>query len=99
MDTYVPFDIALLTGGAYTAESVAENPLCFATQMMKAQQTGLAGLSLGILTPLFDVISSISSKYSCVPISAINTSEMAACPGFFLFGGPTASVAPGAIQS
>ena len=99
VDTFLTIDPDTLSNGAYTAAQVAKSPLCFATEFALAELPGLTGLSSIVLAPLTKVFNSVTSGMNCASIGNVNTSALAACPGFTLYGGPTAPVAPGAIQS
>ena len=99
VDTYDTIDASTLSNGAYTAQQAAANPLCFATQFAKAELPGLTGLSAAALKPLNTVFNSVGSTLKCTAIGSVNTTALSACPGFTLYGGPKAKVAPGAIQS
>ncbi|KAK5711414.1 hypothetical protein LTR15_012487 [Elasticomyces elasticus] len=99
VDTYQAIDATTLSNGAYTAEQVAANPLCFATEFALAELPLLTGLTTTLLSPLTNVLNSVSKNMNCAKIGSVNTTALAICPGFGLYGGPTAAVAPGAIQS
>ncbi|KAK0833576.1 hypothetical protein LTR73_001338 [Friedmanniomyces endolithicus] len=101
VDTYQNIDASTLSNGAYTAAQAAANPICFATEFALAELPGLTGLSLtsGVLGSLTSVLSSVTKNLGCKAIGSVNTTALALCPGFTLYGGPTAPVAPGAIQS
>ncbi len=99
VDTYNSIDPALISNGAYTAKQVAKNPLCFATEFALAELPGLTGLGSAALAPLTQVFNSVTGEMNCKAIGNVNMSALEACPGFALFGGPKAKVAPGAIQS
>lgn len=100
VDTYNQISAQTLTGGAYTAASIAKNPLCFATQFSVAALPSLTGLSSALLTPLTNSLSSVTSALGgCPKIPNANLSALSVCPGFSLYGGPTGPVAAGAIQS
>ena len=99
VDTFLTIDPDTISNGAYTADQVAKNPLCFATEFALAELPALTGLGTVALAPLTKVFNSITSELNCASIGSVNTSALAACPGFTLYGGPTAPVAKGAIQS
>ncbi|TKA40647.1 hypothetical protein B0A54_09108 [Friedmanniomyces endolithicus] len=101
VDTYQNIDASTLSNGAYTAAQAAANPIRFATEFALAELPGLTGLSLtsGVLGSLTSVLSSVTKNLGCKAIGSVNTTALALCPGFSLYGGPTAPVAPGAIQS
>ena len=99
VDTFLTIDPDVLSNGAYTADQVAKNPLCFATEFARAELPVLTGLSGLVLNPLTKLLNSVTGGMNCASIGSVNTSALAICPGFSLYGGPTAPVAPGAIQS
>lgn len=99
VDTYYTFDPSVLSNGAYTAAQAAANPLCFAAEFALAELPGLTGLASSVLSPLTTELKSVTSALSCASIGSVNTSALAVCPGLALYGGPTGTVAPGAIQS
>ena len=99
VNTFSPIDPYQLTSGAYTAQQVAANPFCFAAAFSKAEIPLLTGLSTSALGPLNTLFDSLTSGMNCAAIGAVNQSALTACPGFSFYGGPTAPVAPGAIQS
>lgn len=94
VDSYNTIDAETLSNGAYTAEQAAQNPLCFATEFLKAELPGLTGLNLaaGALKPVFNTLNTVTSSLNCQSIGSVNTSALTACPGFSLYGGPTAKV-------
>jgi len=101
VNSYNTISPEALSGGAYTAEMVAENPLCFATATLAAGASSLLGLSgpgIGQLTSALDGVSK-SLGTTCPPITNLTLSAFSVCPGFSLYGGPVAPVAPGAIQN
>lgn len=99
VDSFNTIDFETLSDGAYTAQQAAANPLCFATEFTLAELPGLTGLAGTLLRPLTRVLNSVSSTLNCNAITNVNTSALTVCPGFSLYGGPRAPVAPGAIQS
>ena len=99
VNTFNTISADTLSNGAYTAQQAAANPLCFASEFAKAELPGLTGLSASLLEPLTNVFNSVFSDLKCKSIGSVNTSALAVCPGLSLYGGPTAPVAPGAIQS
>ncbi|KAF7192099.1 Dothistromin biosynthesis peroxidase dotB [Pseudocercospora fuligena] len=101
VNTYSPIDPATLTGGAYTAQQIAANPLCFATAFTKAEIPLITGLQLTnpLVAPLVSALNTATSGMNCAAIGAVNQSALTACPGFSFYGGPSGPVAPGAIQS
>ena len=101
VNTYSTFDPAALTGGAYTAQQAAKNPVCFASQFAIAELPLITGLdaSSAALAPLVTALNTITKPLNCASIGSVNQSALAACPGFSFYGGPTGPVAPGAIQS
>ncbi|KAK5722834.1 hypothetical protein LTR17_014220 [Elasticomyces elasticus] len=99
VDTYQTVDATTLSNGAYTAEQAASNPLCFATEFARLEIPALTGLASTLLSPLTSVLNTVSNNLNCAKIGSVNTTALALCPGFSLYGGPTAAVAPGAIQS
>ncbi|KXS99931.1 hypothetical protein AC578_903 [Pseudocercospora eumusae] len=101
VNTYSPIDPATLTGGAYTAQQVAANPLCFASAFTKAEIPLITGLQLTnpLVAPLVTALDSATSGMQCADIGAVNQSALSACPGFSFYGGPSGPVAPGAVQS
>jgi hypothetical protein len=98
VNTYNAIDISTLTNGAYTAEQVAQSPLCFSTGFALAELPLITGLTAAALAPLTDIISSITTNMNCQAIGSVNQSALSVCPGLSLYGGPTGPVAPGAIQ-
>lgn len=98
VNTYDTISVSTLTNGAYTAAEVAANPICFALEYAAADVPSLTGLPTAELGPLASALSSATSELKCKPIAAINKGALEACPGFTLYGGPTAPVAKGAIQ-
>lgn len=48
---------------------------------------------------LQELILPVQNALNCITIPSLNTSAMAACPGYSLYGGPTGPVAKGAIQN
>lgn len=94
VNSYNTIDAATLSNGAYTAQQAAANPLCFGSEFLKAELPGLTGLDLvdGALKPLFSVLDSVTSQLNCASIGSVNMSALTACPGFTLYGGPTAPV-------
>ncbi|KAK3117721.1 hypothetical protein LTR53_000650 [Teratosphaeriaceae sp. CCFEE 6253] len=99
VDTYQTIDAATLSNGAYTAAQAAANPICFATEFALAELPGLTGLSSSLLGTLSGALGTVTKNLGCAAIGSVNTSALALCPGFTLYGGPTAPVAAGAIQS
>jgi hypothetical protein len=101
VDTYDQISVSTISGGAYTAASVAANPLCFVVATLEAGAASLLGLPTSSLSTLTTAIDGISSALgmTCPAITDLNLTELKACPGFSLYGGPTGKVAPGAIQS
>ncbi|KAK4896475.1 hypothetical protein LTR27_005691 [Elasticomyces elasticus] len=99
VDTYQTIDATTLSNGAYTAEQAASNPICFATEFARLEIPALTGLASTLLSPLTSVLNTVSKNLNCAKIGSVNTTALALCPGFSLYGGPTAAVAPGAIQS
>ncbi len=98
VNTYDTIDVETLSNGAYIAAQVAQNPLCFSTEFALAELPALTGLSSVVLEPLTKVLNSATSGMECKAIGSVNTSALAACPGFSLYGGPTAPIAKGAIS-
>ena len=94
MNSYNTIDAETLSDGAYTAQQAAQNPLCFATEFLKAELPGLTGLNLlsGALSPVLNLLNSVTGGLDCAAIGSVNTSALTACPGFSLYGGPTAPV-------
>lgn len=99
VNTYNTIDPKTLTNGAYTAQQVAANPLCFATQFAVAEIPLITGLSSSALSSSIKSLQGALSSQGCATIGSVNQSALTACPGFSLYGGPTGPVAPGAIQS
>lgn len=94
VNSFLTIDAETLSDGAYTASQVAQNPLCFASEFTKAELPGLTGLDLvdGALSPVFDLLDGLTSQLDCASIGSVNTSALTVCPGFSLYGGPTAEV-------
>ncbi|KAL9094518.1 MAG: hypothetical protein Q9165_003077 [Trypethelium subeluteriae] len=99
VNSYSIIDPALLTNGAYTAEQAAANPFCFAVEFALAELPLITGLSISELASLIGPLTSPLSGLNCTPIGSVNQSALTVCPGFSLYGGPTGTVANGAIQS
>ncbi|KAF2716436.1 hypothetical protein K431DRAFT_307771 [Polychaeton citri CBS 116435] len=97
VDSYDLLDPATLTNGADTAAQIAKNPVCFASSFAKAELPLITGLTQTALAPLTKLLDGITGD--CSSIGTVNQSALAVCPGFSLYGGPNAPVAPGAIQS
>ncbi|EME38183.1 hypothetical protein DOTSEDRAFT_141173 [Dothistroma septosporum NZE10] len=98
VNTYSPFDPSQLTNGAYTAQQVAANPVCFAAEFAIAEIPLLSGVSTNSAA-LITQLKSYTSALNCASIGSVNQSALTSCPGFSFYGGPTGPVAPGAIQS
>lgn len=86
---------AQLSNGAYTAQQVAANPLCFSTAFLLAEGPLFTGVNS---TQFNSAIAAAQQGLGCKPFT-VNQTALAACPGFSLYGGPRGPVAPGAIQS
>ncbi|KAK5675258.1 hypothetical protein LTS10_012019 [Elasticomyces elasticus] len=99
VDTYQHIDASTLSNGAYTAAQAASNPICFATEFARLEIPALTGFTSTLLSPLTNVLNTVSKNLNCAKIGSVNTTALALCPGFSLYGGPTAAVAAGAIQS
>ncbi|KAF2167401.1 hypothetical protein M409DRAFT_66015 [Zasmidium cellare ATCC 36951] len=101
VNTYSPIDPATLTGGAYTAQQVAKNPLCFGAEFVLAELPLLTGLTIpaGQLSTLTGQLSKTLTGMGCQSIGSVNQSALTACPEISFYGGPTGPIAPGAIQS
>ncbi|EMC90870.1 hypothetical protein BAUCODRAFT_80706 [Baudoinia panamericana UAMH 10762] len=99
VNSYQNIDAGTLSNGAYSAQDAAANPLCFALEFAQLELPGLTGLASTLLSPLLSALNSATSALKCKPIVSVNNSPLALCPGYSLYGGPTAPVAPGAIQS
>ncbi|WPH01539.1 Hypothetical protein R9X50_00438500 [Acrodontium crateriforme] len=99
VNTYSVIDPAILTNGAYDADQIAASPLCFALEFATLELPGLTGLTSTLLAPLVDVLNQATTALNCKSIPAINNDALAVCPGLTVYGGPTAPVASGAIQS
>jgi len=101
VNTYNTISAETISGGAYTAESAAANPLCFATATLAAGASSLLGLSGAAISQLTSALDGVSKSLgtTCPPITNLTLSALTVCPGFSLYGGPTAPVAPGAIQN
>ncbi|CZT22238.1 related to oxidase [Ramularia collo-cygni] len=98
VNTFLPLNTNLLTNGAYSDESAAKDPSCFAMQY--GVRAMLDSASPSLLAPLTNALSSTLAALTCPSISSFNLTALAlGCPGFSLYGGPSAPVAPGAIQS
>jgi len=95
VNTYTTIDPSIISSGAYTAAQVTANPFCFSTEFLLNSLPALIGVS----SPLVSQLESSITSLGCKPITNANTSALAACPGFSMYGGPTGPVAPGAIQS
>lgn len=100
VNTYNAISPELLTSGAYTTAEVLANPVCFSTQFLSAALPSLTGISATALAPLATLLTSATGALGgCDPISNANLSALAFCPGATVYGGPTAPVAAGSIQS
>lgn len=101
INSYDTISIEALTGGAYTAPSLASNPLCFSAQLLIGAGSSLLGLSSELLTQLQQALQPLltAGSQSCPVILNPDLSQLKACPGFSEYGGPEGNVAPGAIQS
>lgn len=102
VNSYNTISAETLSGGAYTAESVAEHPLCFAAASLTAGAQTLLGLPASSVATLDGLLSNVSSALgtTCPSFASNNSlSALTLCPGFSLYGGPTGVVAPGAIQN
>jgi hypothetical protein len=79
---------------------VAKNPFCFSLEESKYGAISLLGIAGSDLGKLNAAIAPLEQKDSCKQfINGGSFTGIKACPGFSLYGGPTAPVAPGAIQS
>ncbi|KAI5370767.1 putative chloroperoxidase [Septoria linicola] len=101
VNTFTPVDPAQLTNGAYTAQQVAQSPICFASEFTKAEIPLITGLKLDnpLVAPLVSALNTATTGMNCASIGSVNQSAVAFCPGFSFYGGPTGPVAPGAIQT
>ncbi|KAF2173836.1 hypothetical protein M409DRAFT_62077 [Zasmidium cellare ATCC 36951] len=100
VNTYNAISSELLTSGAYTTAQVLANPVCFSTQFLAAALPSATGLSATVLSPLTTLLTSATGALGgCPAIPNANLSALAFCPGATAYGGPTASVFPGSIQS
>ncbi|KAF2764567.1 hypothetical protein EJ03DRAFT_346179 [Teratosphaeria nubilosa] len=99
VNTFTGIDPAVLTNGAYTKESAAASPACFSTEYALAYAKSLS-LTSTLLSSLTTAVTNGLSGMNCASISSLNQSAFNICPGMpSLYGGPTAAVAPGAIQN
>ncbi|USW58157.1 Putative chloroperoxidase [Septoria linicola] len=101
VNTFTPIDPYQLTSGAYTAQQVAKNPLCFASAFAKVEAPLITGFAANSpqLKSLNAVFDGLTIGQNCAAIGAVNQSALTFCPGFSFYGGPVGPVAPGAIQS
>lgn len=103
VNTYNAISPELLTSGAYTTAQVLANPVCFSTQFLAAALPAATGLAASALAPLTTLLTSATGALGdlgdCPAILNANLSALAFCPGATAYGGPTASVFPGSIQS
>lgn len=101
VNTYNTISVETLSGGVYTVEDVAKSPLCFVAETIVAGGASLLGLPESVTGQLASAVGGISSalNVTCPPITNLQLTELKACPGFSLYGGPTGPVAPGAIQN
>lgn len=99
VNTFSPIDPSQLTSGAYTAQQIAKSPLCFAAAFAKVEIPLITGLATSSLGPLNTLLDGLTTGMNCAKIGSVNQTALTACPGFSLYGGPTAPVAAGAIQS
>ena len=101
INTYTSIDISALTGGTYDKSNIAQYTLCFATEYAIASLTknlGLVGTLLSTLTSsLRDGLQ--KAGMTCPSITNLDESQFDICPGFGFYGGESAPIAPGAIQS
>ena len=100
LNSYQQIDPSIVSNGAYTAAQAAQSPLCFALAAANAEAQTILGLDLGgLLSPLTSAINTATGALGgCTTIGTLNTNALGVCPGFALYAGPTATVAPGAIQ-
>lgn len=99
VNSYNSIDVKTLTNGAYTAQQVAQSPICFASAFAKVELPLITGLSSTALAPLNSALDTITKGKNCAAIGSVNQTALTACPGFSFYGGPVGPVAPGAIQT
>lgn len=101
VNSYTAIDPSVLTGGAFTSQTAAANPICYGAQFALASYAQTSGISATKLARLTNALNSAGVLTGCPTISNANlTALRSACPGFMgFYGGPTGPVAPGAIQS
>lgn len=98
VNTFSTFSPQTLSNGAYTASQAASNPLCFAVEYALANIPAVTGLSSTLLAPLTKQLNSAAASMNCASIGSVNTGPLGVCSGMSWYGGPSAAVAPGAIQ-
>lgn len=101
VNSFNDLSVSQLSGAAYTTQSVAQNPLCFATAFAAAEGSAFLGLSASQTSVLTGAIAAAEKAlgYSCPAINNANLASLEACPGNTFYGGPTGPVAPDAVQS
>ncbi|KAB8337131.1 hypothetical protein FH972_021435 [Carpinus fangiana] len=77
------------------------SPLCAPLNFLNTGAKSMYSLSDAKNTQLQNAIKPVASQIGCLldPLLKPSASQLQACPGFSLYGGPTGPVAPGAIQS
>lgn len=100
VNTYNAISPATISNGAYTAQSAAANPFCYALEFARSSAATLVGIDTSQLNSLGTLITMYDTMYNCTKFTnGGNTTAFSACPGLSLYGGPTGPVAPGAIQN
>lgn len=91
VNSFNPISVDTLSNGAYTAQSLASNPLCFASQLTAGGATSLLGLPLGSVGKLTDALKTLGGS-GCKTVKNPDLSQLKNCPGFSLYGGPSVSL-------
>lgn len=101
VNSFNKYDFDTLASGRNIAEKLAKNPVCVASQFAKAEIPMLTGIKPidTAFAPLVRILDAVVKEFDCESIGEVNSTALVACPGFSFYGGPTAKVAHGAIQS
>jgi len=100
VNTYNAISPETISNGAYTTQSAAANPFCFSLEFARSSAVNFLGIGTTQLNSLNTLITMYDTMYNCTKFNnGGNTTAFSACPGLSLYGGPTAPVAPGAIQN
>jgi len=93
INSFYEINVANLTKGACSKEDALTNSLCFCLAFVN----NIANLVSVVNNVVQEVILPVQNLLSCQTIPELALSVTEACPGYSLYGGPTADVAPGAI--